>query len=109
MNVGWFDQYRLARGIALTIGTCLLVAGWGLTKYAEEQQGTVPGERDRAGDAFEIWVAGDPGSPAGRADVVATPSKTLFGIGIACMAVGTGLTAFAIYPWPTSRTDGGAG
>jgi hypothetical protein len=73
----------ITRRIILGIGAALLVGGWGLTRYAHEQQESVV---DDARDI--IWVGGD--------NIFIRGSRTYFGAGVASMAIGAGLIGFGV-------------
>ena len=86
---------RILLGI---IGAALVVGGWGLTRYADEQQQVVsPGETTN--DArIKVWADGWYWV---RDSLLA--SRLIFGGGVLSMAIGAGLIGFALL---RDRPDG---
>ena len=81
--------------IGFAIGMMLLMGGWGLTWYADEQQQTVSMEGRRQ----MLWTHGRAGSGNYRIDTI--PSRWVYAAGIMLMTVGAGVTAFYL-PLPES-------
>ena len=103
------------RRILLGIGAALLVGGWGTTRYADEQQQAFPSGRNR----MLAWKGRPREAPAGqpltdedfsskwqkaqaeRADPKPTDwaipaTRTIYASGVALMAIGAGVLAFAV-------------
>ena len=77
------------RRLTLGIGAALLVGGWGVTRYADEQQ---EGPRSK----YRLWFSGYDGGHI--------PSRVIYGTGVLGMAIGAGLIGFAVLR-PTARND----
>lgn len=93
----------LSRRLILGLGAALLVGGWGTTRYADEQQQSIPtAEAHLRGSAerIKLWSEGY-GGEVGEVDL--PPSKTIYAAGVVSMAIGAGLIGFAI-PRPGDRS-----
>ena len=95
------------RRIGLGLGATLLVAGWGLTGYAEAQQEAVSIGKDR----FQSWITSKDIShttyrlplPAGsrppsHITITIFAGRTIYATGIFAMALGAGVLGFSVLP-----------
>ena len=71
-----------ARRTMIGLGAALLVGGWGTTRYADEQQQTLPVGQDTR---FTLWAYG----------WSTIPTKRIYMIGVIGMALGAALIGFA--------------
>lgn len=71
----------------LGVGAALLVGGWGITRYADEQQSIYTGAGSYA--RLDGWDEGLESLPA---------SKTIYAAGVVTMAIGAGLIGFSALP-----------
>ena len=84
----------------LAVGAVLLIAGWGITRYAHEQQQAVSTETD---SRAIMWFNGDRNTRVlGARWQVAI--REIYAAGVLGMAVGAGLIGFAI-PCSRDRSD----
>ncbi len=86
----------ILRRLILGVGAALLVFGWGLTRYAHEQQQSLPANAAR----FRAWDAGH----TNDGDV--TPSSDLYAAGVTIMASGAGCIGFGALRLKRERNYG---
>ena len=83
-------RYNLTtRRWLFSVGVALIVGGWTMTWYAREQQ------KAYKSHAISAWV--------GESRTKVVPSKGLFQISVASMAIGSGFVAFAVFPARKAR------